>query len=219
MTPWVNAQVAYLLAIWWATATIEEGKLEESDPSDYNEIVTTKDAKTTDAFSSHVIHTKRRTAHMGKGINVMTQALCADDGSLPQGLMVQNTHTELHSGSKNIAVVVRNSAAYPQTLRKKTPVVRAVTVTRVPELPVQIGLTEVSVGDHGHQMPKLTVKQRQEMLFEELDLSGLESWNGGFHLVSLGTMTSSHWNPVNLAVPIWLHMWLKLLMIPHLKSY
>ena len=25
-------------------------------------------------------------------------------------------------------------------------------------------------------MPKLTVKQRQEKLFEELDLSGLESW-------------------------------------------
>ena len=26
------------------------------------------------------------------------------------------------------------------------------------------------------QMPKLTVKQRQEKLFEELDLSGLEFW-------------------------------------------
>ena len=32
------------------------------------------------------------------------------------------------------------------------------------------------VEDNGHQMPKLTVKQRQEKLFEELDLSGLESW-------------------------------------------
>ena len=29
--------------------------------------------------------------------------------------------------------------------------------------------------DSGHQMPKLTVQQRQEKLFEELDLSGLES--------------------------------------------
>ena len=42
--------------------------------------------------------------------------------------------------------------------------------------PVQTGLTEASEGVHGHQMPKLTVKQRQEKLFEELDLSGLESW-------------------------------------------
>ena len=69
----------------------------------------------------------------------------------PQGLMVQNAYMELCSGSKNIAVVVRNSMVYPQTLEKKTPVVRAVTVTWVPEFPVQIGLTEASEEDHGHQ--------------------------------------------------------------------
>ena len=65
----------------------------------------------------------------------MTQALCTEDGSLPQGLTVQNAYTELYSGSKNVTVVVRNSMAYPQTLRKKTPVTRAVTVhtgTRAP---------------------------------------------------------------------------------------
>ena len=54
--------------------------------------------------------------------------------------------------------------------------VSTVMVTRVPELPVQISSTEASEGDLGHQIPKLTVKQRQEKLFEELDLSGLESW-------------------------------------------
>ena len=53
---------------------------------------------------------------------------------------------------------------------------RAVAVTQAPEPPVQTSLTEVSEEDHGHQMPKLTVKQRQEKLSEELDLSGLESW-------------------------------------------
>ena len=31
--------------------------------------------------------------------------------------------------------------------------------------------------DHSQQMPKLTMKQRHEKLFEELDLSGLESWS------------------------------------------
>ena len=105
----------------------------------------------------------------------MTQALCVEDGSLPQGLMVQNAYMELCSGSKNITVVVRNSTAYPQTLRKKTPVARAVTVTWIPELPVQIGLMEASKEGHGHQTPTLTVKQWQEKLFKELDLSRLES--------------------------------------------
>ena len=74
----------------------------------------------------------------------------------------------------------------PSLLRKKTPVAREVTVTQIPELPVQIRLTEASEEDHGHQMPKLTVKQRQEKLFEELDLRGLESWP-----LELGASTQS----------------------------
>ena len=111
------------------------------DPSKYDDIVTSKDTETTDAFSSHVIHRKMRMAHTGEGISVMIQALHAEDGSLSQGLMVQNVYTELCSGSKNIAVVVRNSMAYSLTLRRKTPVVRAAVVTWVPELPVQTSLT------------------------------------------------------------------------------
>ena len=68
--------------------------------------------------------------------------------------------------------------AYPQTIRKKTPVVRAVEVTQVPEPLVQIGSMEMmgEVEGNGHPAPKLTMKERQEKLFEELDLSRLESW-------------------------------------------
>ena len=89
--PWVNVQVAYLLAVQQATATIEDGKSVESDPGNYEEIVTTKEAETIDTFSSQVIHVKTKTAHQGEGTNVMNQSLCVEDGSLPQGLMVQNT--------------------------------------------------------------------------------------------------------------------------------
>ena len=66
--------------------------------------------------------------------------------------------------------------AYPQTLRNKTPVARVVAVTWLPHPPVQTSLTEVSEEAHSYRMPKLTVNQRQGKLFEELDLSGLESW-------------------------------------------
>ena len=84
--PWVNAQVAYLLVVQRATTTVENGKAvtEETNPSDYDEMVTTKDTETIDAFLSHVIHARMRTAYTGEGINVTTQALCAEDGSLPQ---------------------------------------------------------------------------------------------------------------------------------------
>ena len=59
-------------------------------------------------------------SYTGVGLNVMTQALCAEDLSLPQDLTIQNAYTKRCDGSKNIALVVRNSVVYLQTLRKKT---------------------------------------------------------------------------------------------------
>ena len=99
----------------------------------------------------------------------MTQALHVEDGSLPQGLMVQNTYMELHSGSKNVTVVVRNSMVYPQTLEEEDPSGKGSNSHMGSRAPVQTSLTKASE-------PKLTLKQRQEKLFEELDVSGLESW-------------------------------------------
>ena len=80
---------------------------------------------------------KAEKAYTGEHINIMTQALQTKDGSLPQGLTVQNAYTKLRKGSKNTVMVVRNSTAYPQTLKKKTPVTRAVAATVVPELPAE----------------------------------------------------------------------------------
>ena len=89
------------LVIQQATATVGDDEVVAggSDPPDYDEVVSTKNTETTDAFSSCVVHVKMGTAHTGAGLNVMTQALCAKDGSLPQGLTIQNAYTELHSGS------------------------------------------------------------------------------------------------------------------------
>ena len=42
----------------------------------------------------------------------MVQALWPEDGSLQQGLTVQNTYTELRQGSKKAVMVVRNNMAY-----------------------------------------------------------------------------------------------------------
>ena len=55
---------------------MEDGKVVagQSDPSEYNEVVTTKDPETIDAFPSHIIHARTGTACTGVGLNVMTQA-------------------------------------------------------------------------------------------------------------------------------------------------
>ena len=106
----------------------------------------------------------------------MTQVLQTEDGILPQGLTIQNMYTELQKGSKHIVIVVRKSTAYPQTIRKKAPLARAVAVTVVPEIPPEIRVQEGKDGPQDPHPPSLTMRQKQGKLFEKLDLSGLNSW-------------------------------------------
>ena len=137
-TKWVSACMAYLLAVRWATATVEDKKVAAGvlDLTEYDEVVTTKDTKMIDAFLSCIIHARVRTTYTGVGLNLMTQALHAEHGLLPRGLTIQNTYTEMLDGSKNVTVVVKNSMAYCLNVRKKIPVARAVVATWVPEPPM-----------------------------------------------------------------------------------
>ena len=121
-------------------------------------------------------HENGKKAYTGECINIMTQALRTEDGSLPQGLTIQNAYTELQKSSKNVVVVVRKSTAYPHMLRKKAPVTRAVAAIAVPETPLEIRVWEVEDAPQDPHPPNLTTRQRQGKLFKELDLSGLNSW-------------------------------------------
>ena len=113
---------------------------------------------------------------MGERINVMVQALHAQDGILPPGLTVQNTYTELRKGSKKAVVMVWNNTTYPQTLQKRTLVARVVSVLPVPVPPKPDSLQVKDDTCSDLHIPKLTVRQRCGKLFNELDLSGLNSW-------------------------------------------
>ena len=67
--PWVSTQVAYLLAVWWAMATVEDSKdvAGESNCREHNEIVITKETETIDAFLSHVIHARQGLLTLERG--------------------------------------------------------------------------------------------------------------------------------------------------------
>ena len=65
--------------------------------------------------------------------------------------------------------------AYPQTLWRKNPVARAVVMLPVPEPPKEAQLQEEGDEPQDPHTPKLTVRQRHGKLFDELDLSGLDS--------------------------------------------
>ena len=113
-----------------------------------------------------------KTAFTGVRLNVMTHTLCAGEGPLPPGLMIQNTYTEMCSGSKNVAILVRNSMVHSQTPKKKIQVARVVAANWVPEPQVWPGIIDALGEAQGIQTPKLTAEQWQEKLFEKLDLSG-----------------------------------------------
>ena len=174
--PLVNARVAHLLLVCRMTAMkVGDRIVEESSSDNYDWVMFTQNMETIKAFSSHMVPVKVRKAYTGGHNNVMTQALQTENGSLPQGLTVQNTYIELGQGSKKAVMVVRNSMAYPQTLWKKTPVARAVAVLQVPEPAIEAQLQEGAEEPQDPHTPKLTVRQRHGKLFNELDLSGLDS--------------------------------------------
>ena len=160
-----------------AVATVVDDQTSErANPNEYNEMVFTRNTETIEAFSSRVISIKAEKAYTGECINVMTQALWTKDGSLPQaftmGLTIPNVYTELQKGSKNVVMVVRNSMAYPQMLKKKALVARAVATTVVLETPPEIRVWEGEDEPQDPHKPNFTTRQRQVKLFKELDLSG-----------------------------------------------
>ena len=120
--PWANARVVHLLSVSrMTTAEVGDGTMEEPIPDSYAQVMFTQNVETIEPFSSCIVLVKVGRAYTGEHINTMVQALQTEDGSLPQGLTVQNTYTELRQGSKKAVMVVRNSTAYSQTLWKKNP--------------------------------------------------------------------------------------------------
>ena len=135
-TPWANARAAHLLAVQrMMPVEVESGQEEGYDTNNDSPLMYTQKVETLEPFSSHVIPVKTTKAYLGECINVMVQALHAQDGTLPPGLTVQNTYTKLRKGSKKAVVVVQNNTTYPQTLWKKTPMARAISVLPVPKPP------------------------------------------------------------------------------------
>ena len=174
---WANARTAHLLAIRRMTPVEVGNDWEEGCNTDQDSpLMYTQKVETLEPFSSHMIPMKMMQAYLGEHLNVMVQALHAQDGTLPPGITVQNTYTELRKGSKKAVVVVQNNTAYPQTLQKKTPVARAMAIQLVPDIPEPGSLQVQDEVCPDPQTLKLTIRQRHGRLFDELDLISLDSW-------------------------------------------
>ena len=143
-TPWVNDQVTYLLVGCRVNTSFVDEKVTNHpmNPTNLNEIMKTKRSEKIEEFSSKVILAQTMSMFMGCNLHVMMHALCEGDKLLSHGHAVHHTYTEMMSGSKSVAVVVRNLTATPITLKKNMPLARVVAVNAVPDTQVLLGTVE-----------------------------------------------------------------------------
>ena len=115
---------------------------------------------------------------LGSNMHVMMQALKGGDGPcLPHGLSVMNTYTNVTTGSKWVAVVVKNLTASLITITKGIKVSQVVAANVVPQVEVAPGTLEKLDEMQGIQQTRMSVEWRKEAVFQQLDLSGLEGWS------------------------------------------
>ena len=103
-------------------------------------------------------------------MNVMTHGLEKRLPLLPLGVDVQSAYATLAAGSNRAVVVLRNNTRGWIEIRKGTPVARMVTANQVPRV------IDTISAERPKEQPTLTEAERQVLLLDKLDLSGLEAW-------------------------------------------
>ena len=124
---------------------------------------------------------------------VMTQSLKGGDGPhLPHGMSVVDMYTEVISRSKQVQVVVKNLMAIPITIAKDIKVTQVVAVNAVPQVEVTPRTLEELDEVQGIQQTKMLVERRREVLFQQLDLPGLEGWSEGNQVSTHALLAKYH---------------------------
>ena len=121
-------------------------------------------------FGCKAIHGRTGLLLMGYKLNVMTHGLEKKSPQLPLGVKVLSCYATLTTGSNRITVVLRNNTNEWE-VQKGVPIARMVTANMIP--PADLSSSPVKTSDSG----RMSEEERQRMLFEKLDLSGLESWD------------------------------------------
>ena len=115
---------------------------------------------------------------LGSNLHVMMQALEERDGScLPHWLSVMNTYTEMATWSKWVVVMVKNLTTTLITITKGVKIAWVIAANAIPQLGVSPGILEKLDKMQRIQRAKMSVKQRKEVLFQQLDFSGLKGWS------------------------------------------
>ena len=139
-------------------------------PLRVDEVVRVASKCTVPPFGHKAIHGKVNLILHGYKMNVMTHGLEKWLPSLPLGIDVQMVYATLAYGSNRITVVLRNNTRDWLEIKKGMPVTRMVATNEV------LKVTNLISTKQKKEQPTLSETERQDLLLEKLDLSGLEVW-------------------------------------------
>ena len=139
-------------------------------PLHVDEVVRVASKCTVPLFGHKVIHGKVNLILHGYKMNVMTHGLEKQSPSLPLGIDVQTVYATLSDGSGSVTVVLRNNTRDWLEIKKGMPVAQMVAANKV------LKVTNLFSAEPTKEQSTLTETERQDLLLEKLDLSGLEAW-------------------------------------------
>ena len=89
---------------------------------------------------------------------------------LPLGIDVQTVYATLADGSNRVTVVLRNNTQDWLEIKKGIPIAWMVATNEIPKV------TNLLSAEEPKGQSTLTEAERQDLLLEKLDLTGLEAW-------------------------------------------
>ena len=152
------------------------------NPIDLDEKLLLKKKQVLLPFSNTMVHCKTQETQMqGNKLHVMIQAPYPEDkSSLPNGVYVLKTYTELKDGSRNVSMVLRNLTSKTIHLAPGRCVARVAAANEVPEAMPSPERAKALDETLPKEVPKLTIEERQKLLMELLRQDGgleqLKEW-------------------------------------------
>ena len=171
--PWASSRVSWLMRDVLAKLSqvvMNDIANKPIVPLHVDEVVRVTSKCTVPPFGHKSIHGKVNLILHGYKMNVMTHGLEKRLPSLPLGIDVQTVYTTLADGSNRVTVVLRNNTWDWLEIKKGMPITRMVAANEVPKV------TNLFSAEETKERPTLTEAERQDLLLEKLDLSGLEAW-------------------------------------------
>ena len=171
--PWASSQVSWLMRDVQARLSqvvVNDVANKPISPLNVDEVVRVASKCTIPPFGHKAIHGKVNLVLHGYKMNMMTHGLEKRPSSLPLGIDVQTVYATLADGSNRVTVVLRNNTWHWLEIKKGIPITRMVAANEIPKV------TNLLSAEEPKGQPFLTEAERQDLLLEKLDLTGLEAW-------------------------------------------